>query len=411
MASKLTEQIKELPDAPGVYFFKRGKQVLYIGKATSLKSRVRSYFAKDLAEKRSPWIAQMITQADRIDFLETDSVLEALILESREIKKHQPPYNAREKDDKSYLYVVITDEEYPRVLTIRGKDLALNSKPYSLKTTFGPFPHGGELREALKIIRKIFPFRDKCVPNSGRPCFDAQIGLCPGVCEGRVGKAEYRRLIRHLVLFFEGKKGALLKQLEKEMKAAAKAEEFEKASELKKKIFALGHIRDVALIKKPQGPASGFRLEAYDIAHLSGQHSVGVMVAMIDGEFDKNSYRRFKLRLSREASAKWEGANDIASLMQVLERRLNHPEWLLPNLIVVDGGKAQINLASGILRERGLAIPVVGVVKDERHKARELLGSAALVQSHREEIVRLNAEAHRFAIGYHRRLRDRLSGL
>src|SRR3989344_5936390 len=142
-----------LPDAPGVYFFLgKSRKILYIGKATSLKDRVKSYFVRDILMTRSLLIAKMLEEAKKVEFIETDSVLEALLLEASEIKKHQPIYNSKEKDDKSYNYVTITEEDYPQVLITRGSG------------TYGPFPHGGELKEALKIIRKIFPFRDTCVP-------------------------------------------------------------------------------------------------------------------------------------------------------------------------------------------------------------------------------------------------------
>ncbi|MEK9171988.1 MAG: excinuclease ABC subunit C, partial [Patescibacteria group bacterium] len=205
----------KLPDTPGVYFFLRGKQILYIGKATSLKDRVKSYFARDILLSRSPLIAKMIEEAEKIEFIETDSVLEALILEASEIKKYQPVYNSKEKDDKSYNYITITEEDFSKVLVTRGVG------------TYGPFPHGGELKEALKIIRKIFPFRDSKCKFNGRPCFNAQIGLCPGPCAGWISKKDYRKIIYHLRLFFEAKKPRLIKSLEKEMKLFAKEQKFE----------------------------------------------------------------------------------------------------------------------------------------------------------------------------------------
>src|SRR3989344_1131670 len=178
----------KLPDAPGVYFFKRGKNILYIGKATSLKDRVKSYFVRDILLTRSPLIGKMLEEAEKIEFIETDSVLEALILEANEIKKHQPPANSRDKDDKSYLYLTITKEDFPKVVITRGSG------------TYGPFPHSSELKEALKIIRRIFPFRDeKCkITPKLKPCFNAQLGLCPGPCAGWITKREYRKNIKHL---------------------------------------------------------------------------------------------------------------------------------------------------------------------------------------------------------------------
>lgn len=395
------KDIKHLPDSPGVYFFKDvdGK-ILYVGKATSLRDRVRSYFAADLIETRGPLLVKMVVMASKIDFEKTDSVLEALINEANYIKKYQPPYNTKEKDDKSFNYVVITDEEFPRVLTIRGRELEQENQVYLEK--FGPFTQGASLREALKIVRKIFPFRDKCIPNSGKPCFNAQIGLCPGVCSGAISAKEYRAIIKHIKLFFEGKKKVLLKSLEKEMRAYAKEREFEKAARTKKTIFALQHIQDIALIKSSaQSRTAGektFRLEAYDIAHMSGQNVVGVMTVVENGEAVRNEYRKFKIRENP-------GVNDTAALKEVLERRLNHTEWHLPQIIVVDGGKAQINAARTVLERRGLEIEVVSVLKDEKHRPKQILGKQNFATKYETEILLANSEAHRFAIAYHRDLR------
>src|SRR3989344_8220413 len=183
-----TKLLGKLPDSPGVYYFlnKSGK-ILYIGKATSLKNRVRSYFASDILEKRSPLIAKMVKEARRVKFQKTNSVLEALILEANLVKKHLPPYNTAEKDQKSWNYIVITKEEFPRVLVMREREIASPPSPLPLKRVrgketrtiitykYGPFTNGGELKEALKIIRKIFPFRDKCKLNQERACFNYQI--------------------------------------------------------------------------------------------------------------------------------------------------------------------------------------------------------------------------------------------
>src|SRR3989344_7646737 len=152
---KKVSKIK-LPDKPGVYLFKKNNQILYVGKATSLKNRVQSYMSKRLFDMRGPIVEKMIKEADKVDWEITDSVLEALILEAELIKKYKPYYNTKEKDDKSFNYVVITNEEYPRVITMRGKELL--SQHGERRKIYGPFPHGSELREALKIIRRIFPY-------------------------------------------------------------------------------------------------------------------------------------------------------------------------------------------------------------------------------------------------------------
>lgn len=393
---------KKLPDTPGVYIFRgKNRSLLYIGKATSLKTRVASYFLRDVIATRGPIIANMVDVAKTVDTITTDSVLEALILEAHLIKKHQPPYNTKEKDNKSFNYVVITKEEYPRVIIMRLRNLEVEP-PSGIKYSFGPFPQGSVLREALSLVRKIFPFRDKCVPNSGKPCFNAQIGLCPGVCTGNVSRTEYAKTIRHIKLFFEGKKTTLLRALEREMKNSARVLKFEEASRFKKTIFALKHIQDVALLKSEILPRSDLgRIEAYDIAHISGTNAVGVMVVVEDGEVKKSEYRKFKLSTSTN--------DDVASLREVLTRRFEHTEWPLPKLIVVDGGTTQMNLTLRLMKEWGLAIPVVGVVKDEHHRPREILKNPRSDLGFNErDILLANSEAHRFAIGYHRTLRGKL---
>ncbi len=373
-------KIDHLPDSPGVYFFKKGKEILYVGKATSLRDRVKSYFSKDILLTRGPKIEKMLVEATTVEFVATDSVLEALILEANEIKNHQPIYNSLAKDDKSYLYVTVTKEEFPKIVVTRGSG------------TFGPFPHSAELKEALKIVRKIFPYRDAKCKLTGKPCFNAQIGLCPGPCAGWVSKTEYSKQIRHIKLFFEGKKERLVKTLEKEMIALAKKREFERADEIKKKIFALNHIQDIALMKRDIGRNStGFRIEAYDVAHISGTNVVGVMTVVVDGELDKSQYRKFKIKADKN--------DDVKNLKEILTRRLNHPEWPTPNLIVVDGGVGQFNVAREMTK-----IPVVAVTKDERHKAKLILGEA---KGREREILLANSESHRFAINYHRLLRNK----
>lgn len=405
----LKEKIAQykLPDTPGVYLFKglRGK-ILYVGKATSLKSRVRSYFAKDLMHTRGERVVKMLTDAVSLTWQETDSVLEALILEAALIKKHQPPANVRDRDNKSFNYLVITNEAFPRILSIRGRELFQHWKEKDIKYLFGPFPQGSSLKEALKIVRKIFPYRDSCVPGEkGKRCFNAQLGLCPGICSGEASEKEYARAIRHIVLLFSGKKKSLVLTLEKEMKKAIKVESFEEAAYINKQIQSLRHIRDVALIKSDHPHSTGgdiaMRIEAYDVAHTAGSETVGVMTVVEDGEIRKDQYKKFKIRTVTN--------NDIHALKEILERRFNHPEWQLPRLIVVDGGKTHITAARKILNENGIDVPIVAVLKDEHHKPKEIVGGEEFILQ-QKAILLANAEAHRFAIGWHRkRLTKRLT--
>jgi len=402
-----------LPDSPGVYFFRgENDEILYIGKATCLRDRVRSYWNDDLVITRGPKIARMLEAVKTVEVTVVDSVLEALILEATLIKKHQPTFNSRDKDDKSFNYVVITTEAFPRVLVYRGRNLLKAPPKEPIRALYGPFPQGGSLKIAMDIVRRLFPFRDRCTPGSGTPCFNRQIGLCPGVCTGEISKRDYQRQIRHLALFFEGKKSALLNRLKKDMQQQSAALEFERAAEIKRTIFSLTHIQDVALIKDDpirypsEDSAEGrlatpFRIEAYDVAHISGQYMVGVMVVIENGVSNKSAYRKFKIKSVP-------GSNDTACLKEILRRRFTHSEWRKPHLIVVDGSTAQRNAALSVLRETTCDIPVIGVVKDERHKPKSLIGPKDLRNTHEKAILLSNSEAHRFAITYHRHLREKI---
>lgn len=397
-----------IPAEPGVYFFLDSrKKILYIGKATSLKNRVRSYFAPDLASKRSQLIENMVAEAVSIDHTVTDSVLEALILETNLIRSYKPHYNTKSKDDKSYNHLIITNEEWPRVLVVRGKDITEKFTEAEIQYNFGPFPSGQLFREALKIVRRLFQFYDLAEPLGsetsklvkGRIDFNRQIGLYPGA----QSKDEYRTTIRHIKLFFQGKKKLIIKDLERVMGALAKQERFEEAHIVKKKIYALTHIQDVALIKNDTErfiPDNLVRVEGYDVAHLQGTNMVGVMTVIENGEAKKSEYRKFIIKSISDA-------NDPAALREILTRRLTHTEWHLPTLIVVDGSTAQINVAERVLAEHQLPIPVVAVVKDERHKASHIKGDESLIAKYKLEILLSNAEAHRFAITYHRAKRGK----
>lgn len=405
--NKETLSKKKLPDTPGVYFFLgRNKEVLYIGKATSLKNRVRSYFAPDLKEKRSVFIEKMVLEARSVDITVTDSVLEAMILETNLIRTHKPKYNTLAKDDKSYNHLVITDEEWPRVLVVRGKDLISMSEE-GILYHFGPFPSGQLFREALKIVRRLFQFYDTKIPvgqektkmAQGKIDFNRQIGLYPT----EVNRKEYLRTIKHIRLFFEGKKQQIIKEIQGQMKLLAKEQRFEEANDAKKKIFALTHIHDIALIKDDNRiyrDENFVRIEAYDIAHLSGQNMVGVMTVVEGGEMKRSDYRKFNVNSVDKA-------NDTAALKEVLLRRLGHSEWPLPQMIVVDGSTAQKNVALAVLKKFNLAIPVMAVVKDERHRPVRVLGPISIQKKHHDAILLANAEAHRFSIGFHRQKRNR----
>ena len=414
----------DLPDCPGVYLFTKGKgkakKVLYVGKATSLRDRVRSYFDDDLIATRGPRLVDMVTVADGLMHEPTPTVLEALVREAALIREYNPPANAMGKDDKTFLYAVITDEPIPRVLAIRGKDIDFKKKVAGtilLKDIHGPFPSGYQLREALRLVRRIFPFYDTPKPiipidgTLGRTVsggnkhlqakveFNRQIGQYPRDMD----RAGYMRSIRNVSLFLSGRVKTLRTTLARDMKAAIKEERFEDAGTINRQLFALDHVQDVSLIKdeyrkEEQGP----RIEAYDTAHISGTNAIGVMTVIENGMPVKSDYRTFKIRGSGGKSLN----NDIASLKEILSRRLGHPEWQLPKAFVVDGGKTHKKAAEDVLKELGIGIPVAAVVKDDKHRPREVLGGRRAGVSDADAVL-ANAEAHRFSLSLHRKARSR----
>lgn len=392
-----------LPETPGVYFFyDKDGAILYIGKATSLHDRVKSYFNQNIVEARGLKILTMLTLAAKVGFQETGSVLEALLLENVLIKKHNPPYNTKEKDNKSYMTVVITKEPFPRVLTMRVRDYEKRFKKGDVQAVYGPFASGTQLRDAMKMVRKIFPYRDTCEESQGTPCFNAQLGLCPGVCSKSITSAAYKKTITRLKQFFEGRRQSVKLSLTREMQTAIKKQEFEGAAKLRDTLFAIDHIKDTSLIKDDTITSfkdSAFRIECFDAAHLSGFARNAVMAVIEGGRPQTGEYRLFKLE---------DGVNDdYEALATVLSRRFKHTEWRYPDLVVVDGGEAHKRVAEEVIIKLGLLIPVLAVVKDERHKPKDILGRRDLVNNHKKEVLLGNGEAHRFAVAYHKKLRSK----
>ena len=396
---------KNLPTTPGIYLMKNAQgRVLYVGKAANLRRRVSNYFVRP----HNLRIERLTLEIARIDYEKTDTAIEALILESKRIKELKPPYNIREKDDKSFLFVVITKEKFPRVLLSRGKD-AISHKPQAA-SQYGPFTSATSIRAALRIIRKIFPFNTHPADKIGtfrRPCFDHEIGLCPGTCIGAISRTEYVKQIRNIKLLFEGKKARILSSLGREMKIAAKMMDFERAKKMKRQMFAWQHIQDIALIKEEEpvtrNEELGTRIEGYDISNISGTDAVGAMVVFLNDQPSKSEYRKFKIQTIQ-------GANDTGMLEEVLRRRLKRIPpvggWPLPNLFLIDGGVGQVNAARKVLKQNGLKLPVVGLAKGPERKRNDLTGKIP-EGIKLETLIRVRDEAHRFAIGYHKQVRSK----
>jgi excinuclease UvrABC nuclease subunit len=409
-----------LPDVPGVYIFTKGtgraKKVLYVGKATSLRDRVRSYFDDDLIATRGSRIVDMVTMADGLRHETAPTVLEALVREAALIREYDPPANTQGKDGKSFLYAIVTDEEIPRILAIRGKEIDFDTKHAAgipFVAAHGPFTSGLQLREALRLIRKIFPFFDTQKPvNSpskhqrAKIEFNRQIAQYPRDMD----RKGYMRSIRNVSWFLSGRVKTLRTTLTREMKQSAKELRFEDAGEIRRQLFALDHVQDVSLIKeeKDRG-ADAPRIEAYDTAHISGSNAIGVMTVVENGVPVKKDYRTFRIRGTEKKRAQGAAArqnDDIASLKEILSRRLGHPEWELPKAFVIDGGTTHKKAAEQVLTEVGVDIPVVAVVKDEKHRPREVIGALRAGISEADAVL-ANAEAHRFSLAKHRAARSK----
>jgi excinuclease ABC subunit C len=426
----IKEKIKKFPKTPGVYLMKNttGK-IIYVGKATSLRDRVGSYFDRPHDVR----IEKLVEEIADIDYQKTPTVIEALILEANLIKKYLPKYNVKEKDDKSFLYVVFTNEKFPFIMLIRGQEVEkiqnskgkiqkYNSK-LKIKKLFGPFTSSSALRAALDILRKIFPYRD-CATLPKRPCLQYHLKRCGAPCAGLVSSRDYKKNIKNLILFFEGKKERIIKNLKKQMAVASRQENFEGAARLRNQIFSLEHIQDVAVIKNDEakngtekfGINIFSRIEGYDISNISGTSATGSMVVFEDGKPNKNEYRKFRIKTVS-------GANDVAMLKEVMERRLKYLESRrksgkidlafarAPELILVDGGWGQINAVRKILAEKKIKIPVLGIAKGFDRKQDRLIADpknpelVRIAELHKDILLRVRDEAHRFAVGYHKILR------
>ncbi|NIA07737.1 MAG: GIY-YIG nuclease family protein [Actinobacteria bacterium] len=422
-----------LPKGPGVYLLKDAKGVVsYIGKANNLRARVASYFQKgaDLENSRGPAIVNMIRQVAEIDFLQTESEVEALLIENRLIKDTQPRYNVRLVDGKTFPYIEITTkEDFPRVRITRQPE----AKGVTL---YGPFTAGAELRAALVILQKVFKFRtcslnireDDQKRRSFRPCLLYSIKQCTGPCAAKVSKKSYRLQIDRLRQFISSKRSVVLRQLNKEMEAAAAKMDYEEAGRLRDEIRALeslakrGRIRDELQPESfYQDPAGGLEelgkvlglrtvprvMEGVDVADISGQESCGSLVRFIDGKPFKAGYRRFKIKTVQ-------GADDYASIAEILSRRYRlagEEHELYPDVILIDGGLGQLRAGLAALDKVGKKAPMV-ISLAKREEEIYVQGKSKPIRLGRNSAAlklcqRIRDEAHRFAQQYHHILRKK----
>ncbi|MFA6272142.1 MAG: excinuclease ABC subunit UvrC [Patescibacteria group bacterium] len=527
----MQKKLENIPQKPGVYFFKDGKNnILYIGKATNLKSRVRSYFQKSASLEITKQI--MVQKAVDVDYVIVDSPTEALLLESSLIKRYKPPYNINLKDDKYFVYLKVTlEEEFPRVLTVRRVEKDKNRY-------FGPYASATAVKNTLHLLKRIFPYKI-CKNPPEQPCLGYHIGRCLGHVTDVNTKKDYQQIVQGVLNFLEGKNTKIVSDLKSEMKLAAKQKRFEKAARLRDQIFSIGSVMErqkVVSTKKenqdyisiartesiaainlfmvregklihqesfllehvknrpdekllesflsqyysqvsqfpkqifiPVGlndaeileqftkakisvPKRGkkqkliklgavnaeqylrrhelevasrdqigmkaiqelaeklglkkppHRIEAYDISNIQGTNAVGSMVVFTDGLPNKAQYRKFKIKTVK-------GANDPAMMREVLSRRFEKVKtemknrWLLPDLVILDGGKGQLSSGVSVFARSGIKIPIVALAKQEEEIF--IPGKSESIRiSHDSEslklLQRIRDEAHRFAIGFYR---------
>lgn len=411
MREHLLEKLKTLPASPGVYFHKDAEgNIIYVGKAAVLKNRVRQYFHHTKKDVKTEALVREIADTD---WIVVDTEMDALFLESEMIKRYLPKWNILLRDDKTVSYVRIDmKSEIPYVSFTRT--------PQDDKATYiGPFYGKLTVEWALRVLRKIFPYYDK--PYDGKKTLNTDLGLTPGIEVGKTTPKEYKKDLRRLMLYLEGGRHKLLKDLEKQMLEAAKAENFEEAAVLRQQLFGLRELQkkivfsdkefldissDQALtdlqmmLRLPEPPK---RIEGYDISHQSGTNAVGSMVVFANGASDRSEYRKFKLRVQQN--------DDTASLREIIERRLKHQEWPYPDLVILDGGVGQVNAVKDLLREKNIA--VIGRDKSGDHTRNAAvniivpgLEGYKTIQlspdSHIAKLIaRIDDEAHRFAITYH----------
>jgi len=399
---RLKEKVVSAPDSPGVYLMKdKSGKVIYIGKAKSLKKRLSTYLGPGPEAKT----AAVVSNALDIEFRFTRTEGLALLLEAALIHKYKPRYNVALRDDKSFPFVKITDEEFPAVCITR--QVETDRARY-----FGPYTNSKLLRQALKVIRKYFPYRS-CRKMPKVPCIYYRIGLSPAPCAGKINKAEYAGTIKSISLILEGKSDTLIKKLTKEMHLAARQRNFEEAAVLRDKILSLSslgseyHLPQTGLsdLRELLGLKQlPMRIEGFDVSDIYGKEACASMVSFQDGSPDKGNYRRFRIKAV-------EGIDDYAMVREAVARRYSRliKEGLpLPDLILIDGGKAHLLTAQRELMKLGLKVPLVSIAKEEeniyttaRLKPLRLSHDTPALNL----IRRVRNEAHRFALSYHHILR------
>lgn len=432
MNNQLKAKLKKLPKQPGVYFHKDNQgEIIYVGKAAVLSNRVRQYFQK--SRNRDPKTELLVSEIADTDWQVVDSEVEALFLEAEMIRRYMPKYNILLRDDKSMTYLRINfKDKYP--------SLTFTRRPFDDGADYyGPYLSTLALKKALRYLRKAFPYSIHTVLPK-RACLQVHLGLCPGPEIGELDEKAYKSSLKKLVRVLKGQRKNLIIELEREMKAQAKASEFEKAGVTRNQLFALKNLgqqiifsdkefldisKDHALIeitsllglKKPPR-----RIEGFDISHMSGTDTVASMVVFTNGASDKVNYRKFKSRIA--------GNDDFLHMREAMTRRFsskNIKAWGLPDLLLIDGGKGQLGSAISVLQEKNLKIPAIGLAK--KYEEIVVQNDWPFTNLNKEQVIKLQGfsrqsedftlvdlpnntnvvkllqrvrdESHRFAVSYH----------
>lgn len=397
MNAQLEAKLKTLPRSAGVYFHKsKSGEIIYVGKAAILKNRVRQYFqsTRDMDIKTRA----LVEEIDDTDWVETESELDALFLESEMVKRYMPRFNILLRDDKSQLFIRIDmKSDWPCVGFTRNP--ADDGAEY-----YGPYYNGFAIKKGMRFLRKVFPYYMKPPKENGRPDLDSHIGLSP---KPGTSSQEYKASLKRLIRYLEGGRKKIISELEKEMQQAAKLHDFETAASYRNKINDLRSLQQkimfgdrefldiskdkalsqlVDLFALPKIPA---RIEGYDISHMGGTNVVASMVTFTNGVSDRANYRKFKTRIEQN--------DDYANMHETLFRRTsekNMKSWGVPDLMLIDGGKGQLEAAIKALEERNLKIPIISIAKREEeviiHATRSNISIeklAALITSPTDDVV------------------------
>lgn len=417
MNKKILQKIKNLPKTPGVYLYRNDKgRVIYVGKAINLKNRVSSYFQ---TKDHEPKTTELVKNIINLEWIEVESEFEALILEADLIKRYKPKYNIKLRDDKNYSYIKISDEDYPRISVVH--QITDSTAKY-----VGPFTESTALKSILKLARHIFPYCTCALP-SDQTCLYYHLKLCPGHGEKYISKSDYAKNIKGIVALFSGKTKKIELELQKEMKLASKNQQFEKAAEFRDKIRFIKKIEHSHLFSDRElSSDAGLkeltnelglaeipkRIECFDISNIMGTAAVGSMVVFNNGIASPKDYRRFQIKTVK-------GANDFASMAEILSRRFKMSETKkkdnsfnqLPDLIILDGGKGQL---SAVLKNVEISenVKIVALAK-KRETIYSIHGSEYFTHTLPQKseamflVQRIRDEAHRFAITYHRKVKSR----